>query len=609
MNRDAFLSAAARGGGASARAVGRAAVTSGRWTAFGLRGLFRLLKKLFFLLVGRGEGLGLTNGRLRIAMLAFGIVYLTIAGRMVQYAVAPDVGAVAKASQQVAAVSRPDIVDRNGQVLATDIKVSSLYAEPKNIIDVDEAVELLSGALPELNRDELRARLSTKKGFVWLKREVTPREQVAVFRLGIPGVGFIQENKRIYPNGDIVAHILGFADVDNKGIAGIEKYLDTSGMTAKAAAIAADGNRMEPIHLALDLKVQHAVRDELAAGMKKFKAIAGSAAIADVETGEILSLVSLPDYDPNNPVDALKPDRINRVNVGVFEMGSTMKALTIAMGLDSGKFNLQSRMDARAPLQYGRFRIHDFHPTNRVLTIPEVFVHSSNIGTARIALGMGVDAHKAFLAKMRQLNRLQTELPESARPILPPRWGELNTITISFGHGLAIAPIQSVMAVSALVNGGYLMTPTFMQRTAAEARSASVQVLKPSTSVAMRYLMRLNAEKGSAKKADVPGYRVGGKTGTAEKVVNGRYAKNKNLTAFTAVFPMDKPKYMMLVVLDEPQALPETHGFATSGWNVVPVGGKMVERIAPLLGVEPIYDAPPAQDLLASIGATVGAVR
>ncbi|GLK55877.1 cell division protein FtsI (penicillin-binding protein 3) [Methylopila capsulata] len=609
MNRDAFLSAVARGGGASARAVGRAAVTSGRWAVFGLRGLFRLLKKLFFLLVGRGEGLGLTNGRLRIAMLAFGIVYLTIVGRMVQYAVAPDVGAVAKASQQVAAISRPDIVDRNGQVLATDIKVSSLYAEPKNIIDVDEAVELLSGALPELNRDELRARLSTKKGFVWLKREVTPREQVAVFRLGIPGVGFIQENKRIYPNGDIVAHILGFADVDNKGIAGIEKYLDTSGMTAKAAAIAADGGRMEPIHLALDLKVQHAVRDELSAGMKKFKAIAGSAAIADVETGEIVSLVSLPDYDPNNPVDALKPDRINRVNVGVFEMGSTMKALTIAMGLDSGKFNLQSRMDARAPLQYGRFRIHDFHPTNRVLTIPEVFVHSSNIGTARIALGMGVEAHKAFLAKMRQLNRLQTELPESARPILPPRWGELNTITISFGHGLAIAPIQSVMAVSALVNGGYLMTPTFMQRTAAEARSASVQVLKPSTSVAMRYLMRLNAEKGSAKKADIPGYRVGGKTGTAEKVVNGRYAKNKNLTAFTAVFPMDKPKYMMLVVLDEPQALPETHGFATSGWNVVPVGGKMVERIAPLLGVEPIYDAPPAQDLLASIGATVGAVR
>lgn len=609
MNRDAFLSAAARGGAISVRALGRAAVASGRAIAFGARGLFRLSKTIFFLLVGRGEGLGLTNGRLRIAMLAFGLVYLTIVGRMVQYAVAPDVGAVAKASQQVAAISRPDIVDRNGQVLATDIKVSSLYAEPKNIIDVDEAVELLSGALPELNRDDLRARLSTKKGFVWLKREVTPREQVAVFRLGIPGVGFLQENKRIYPNGDIVAHILGFADIDNKGIAGIEKYLDTSGMTAKAAAIAADGGRMEPIHLALDLKVQHAVRDELAAGITKFKAIAGSAAIADVETGEIVSLVSLPDYDPNNPVDALKPDRINRVNVGVFEMGSTMKALTIAMGLDSGKFNLQSRMDARAPLQYGRFRIHDFHPTNRVLTIPEVFVHSSNIGTARIALGMGVEAHKAFLAKMRQLNRLQTELPESARPIVPPRWGELNTITISFGHGLAIAPIQSVMAVSALVNGGYLMTPTFMQRTAAEARADSVQVLKPSTSVAMRYLMRLNAEKGSAKKADIPGYRVGGKTGTAEKVVNGRYAKNKNLTAFTAVFPMDKPKYMMLVVLDEPKALPETHGFATSGWNVVPVGGKMVARVAPLLGVEPIYDAPPAQDLLASIGATVGAVR
>ncbi|RXF74374.1 penicillin-binding protein 2 [Hansschlegelia zhihuaiae] len=607
MNGQAALDGAFRGGAVAGVAAGRGLATVARWSWIAIKFCWRMARRTVRLLIGSGEGLGLTSGRLRLAAIAFGLIYLAIVARLVQYAVAPNLDTVERVAQAVAAVSRPDIVDRNGMVLATDVKVSSLYAEPKNIIDVDEAVDLLAQALPDLNQKDLRAKLSTKKGFVWLKREISPREQVAVFRLGIPGVAFVQENKRVYPNGAEVAHVLGFADVDNKGIAGIEKYFDTSGLTAAAAAAAGQGGRMAPIHMALDIRVQHAVRDELMAGMKKFKAIAASAAIADVETGEIVSLVSLPDYDPNNPTDALKPEAINRVNVGVFEMGSTMKAMTIAMALDSGKVSLQSRFDARGNLRYGRFTIHDFHPTRRILSVPEVFIHSSNIGTARIALTMGVDAHKAFLKKMGQLDRLQTELPESARPIVPYKWGELNTITISFGHGVAIAPIQSVMGVSALVNGGWLIKPTFLQRSLEEARASGTKVLKESTSTQMRYLMRLNAEKGSAKKADIPGYRVGGKTGTAEKVIGGRYSKTKNLTAFTAVFPMDKPRYMLLVVLDEPKSLPETHGFATSGWNVVPVGGKMVERVAPLLGVAPDYDAPPANALLGGI--PTGAVQ
>ena len=608
MNGQAALDGAFRAGAIAGDRLGRGLVVGARYGGVGARygwigakATWRGLRRLVRLMIGSGEGLGLTSGRLRLAAIGFGLVYAILVGRLLIYAVAPDVETIERVVRTASAISRPDIVDRNGTVLATDVKVSSLYAEPRNIIDVDEAVDLLGQALPGLNAKDLRARLSTKKGFVWLKREITPREQVAIFRLGIPGVGFVQENKRVYPNGPVVAHILGFADVDNKGIAGIEKYFDTSGMTAAAGQLAGKGGRMAPIHMALDLKVQHAVRDELIAGMKKFKAIAASAAIADVDTGEIVALVSLPDYDPNNPTDALKPEAINRINTGVFEMGSTMKAMTIAMGLDSGKVSLQSRFDARANLKYGRFTIHDFHPTRRILSVPEVFIHSSNIGTARIALSMGVEAHKAFLKKMGQLDRLQTELPESARPLVPARWGELNTITISFGHGVAIAPIQSVMGVSALVNGGWLMKPTFLQRTAEEARAVSTKVLKESTSTQMRYLMRLNAEKGSAKKADIPGYRVGGKTGTAEKVIGGRYSKTKNLTAFTAVFPMDKPRYMMLAVLDEPKALPETHGFATSGWNVVPVGGKMVERIAPLLNVEPDFDIGPANTLLGGI--------
>jgi cell division protein FtsI (penicillin-binding protein 3) len=274
-------------------------------------------------------------------------------------------------------------------------------------------------------------------------------------------------------------------------------------------------------------------------------------------------------------------------------MGSTFRALTLAMALDSGRVRMTDRFDATNPLRYGRFTIHDFHPQRRVLSVPEVFIHSSNIGTAKIALEVGVDGHKAFLRKMGLLDRLRTELPESAMPIVPERWGELNTVTISYGHGLSVTPLQTLMATAALVNGGLLIPPTFLKRDEEHASKLAKQVIKPHTSAQMRYLMRLNAEKGSAKKADVPGYRVGGKTGTAEKVVNGRYSNEKVMTAFTAVFPTDAPRYALLVMLDEPQPTKETHGFRTSGWNAAPVTGKIVARIAPLLGIKPDFDPPP----------------
>jgi cell division protein FtsI (penicillin-binding protein 3) len=312
----------------------------------------------------------------------------------------------------------------------------------------------------------------------------------------------------------------------------------------------------------------------------------------------------VPDYDPNNPRQALDPTRINRLTTGVFEMGSTFKALTIAMALDSGKVTLKSAFDARVPLQYGKHIIHDFHPQNRVLTVPEIFTYSSNIGTARMALSIGVENHKAFLKKVGQLERLRTELPESAEPLVPKRWGELNTVTIAFGHGLSVAPLQAMMAISALMNGGNLIPPTFLKRSEEEALAVAKRVIKPETSEKMRYLMRLNVEKGTATRADVKGYYVGGKTGTSEKVVGGRYSKTKVLTAFTAVLPADRPRYTLLIMLDEPQPIAETHGFATSGWNAVPVGGSVVARIAPLLGLEPRYDLMPSEKLiLASAGA------
>jgi cell division protein FtsI (penicillin-binding protein 3) len=278
--------------------------------------------------------------------------------------------------------------------------------------------------------------------------------------------------------------------------------------------------------------------------------------------------------------------------VGVYEMGSTFKVLTNAMALDSGKVTINSTFDARENLHFGRFTIHDFHGTHRVLTLPEVFIHSSNIGTGRMALAVGVDAHKAFLKKLGQLDRMRTELPESAMPIVPSHWSELNTVTISYGHGIAVTPLQAVAAVGALINGGILLRPTFLKRSADEAQKDGMRVIKPETSEAIRYIMRLNAAVGSAKKAEIPGYFVGGKTGTAEKVVHGRYDHTRLFTTFMAALPMDRPRYLFVTIYDEPQPSPETHGYATAAYNAGETTGRMVERIAPVLGVPMQFEPP-----------------
>ena len=526
-------------------------------------------------------------------------IYSVIALRLVMFAEQSDGhGARRSVGQDAVATARPDILDRNGQILATDVKAPSLFAEPRKLIDVDEAEELLTAVLPDLDANEVRDRLSSKRGFVWLKREITPKQQQEIHRLGIPGVGFLTENKRVYPNGPVVSHEIGHVNIDNQGIAGIEKWLDGQGLAALHMAGLATDRLQKPVNLALDLRVQFALRDELVAAREKFKAKAASGVVLNVNTGEVVALVSEPDYDPNNPREANDPTRINRLTTGVYEMGSSFKVFTVAMALDSGKATLSSTFDASHPLHYGRFAIHDYEPMHRALSVPEIFTYSSNIGAARMALAVGVQGHQAFLKKMGQLDRLRTELPESAEPIVPKHWGELNTVTIAFGHGLSVAPLQAVMGIAATLNGGRLIPPTFLKRSESEANALAKQVLKPETSRAMRYLMRLNAEKGTATKANVDGYYIGGKTGTAEKVVNGRYSKHKLLTDFMAVLPADKPKYLMMIMLDEPQATPETHGFATAGWNAAPTAAKVIARIAPLLDLEPRFDLPKADQLI-----------
>src|SRR6516164_7186480 len=545
-----------------------------------------------------------TRARIGLAVLIFALGYAVIATRLVMFAAVPEGHGSRRAiGQDAVATARPDILDRNGEILATDVRAPSLFGEPQRIIDLDEAVELLTAAVPDLDGPELRDRLGSKRRFVWLKREITPSQRGEIHRLGVPGLGFMEENKRVYPNGPLVSHVIGHVNVDNQGIAGIEKWLDRNGLAdLHLAGLATDRLQM-PVELSIDLRAQNALRDELVKARDKYKAKAAAGLLTDVRTDEIIALVSVPDYDPNNPREALDPSRINRLTTGVFEMGSTFKALTLAMALDSGKVSLRDSFDARFPLQYGKHTIHDYHAQNRVLTVPEVFTYSSNIGAAKMALKLGVEYHKRFLRKVGQLDRLRTELPESAEPLVPRQWGELNTVTIAFGHGLSVAPLQAMMAIGALMNGGNLIPPTFRKRTEQEALAVATRVIKPETSEKMRYLMRLNVEKGTATKAEVEGYYVGGKTGTAEKVVAGRYSKTKVLTSFTAVLPADKPRYILLIMLDEPQGLPETHGFTTSGWNAVPVGGEVISRIAPLLGLEPRFDLAPSDKLiLASAG-------
>jgi len=324
----------------------------------------RLIRSLLY---GRNvDRAAKARARVGLAILAFAAIYAVIGGRLVMFAIGADAhGARQAAARDAIATARPDIIDRNGEILATDVKAPSLFAEPRRLIDTDEATELLTATLPDLDAAEVRDRLSSRKGFVWLKRDITPQQQLEIHRLGIPGVGFLRENKRVYPTGNEVAHLIGLVNIDNQGIAGMEKWLDNNGLADLHRAGFATDRLQQPIELSVDLPVEHALRDELQKAKEKFHAKAASGLVTNVRTGEVVAMVSLPDFDPNNPKEAHDPDRINRLTTGVYEMGSTFKAFTLAMALDSGKYDLNSMWDARAPLHYGRFAIHDDEPKGR----------------------------------------------------------------------------------------------------------------------------------------------------------------------------------------------------------------------------------------------------
>lgn len=381
---------------------------------------------------------------------------------------------------------------------------------------------------------------------------------------------------------------MGLTNIDNQGISGLEKYIDDQGLADLQASGLAVAKDLKPVRLSIDLRVQHIVRDEISRAMEKYHAIAAGAVVFNAKTGEVVAMASVPDYDPNNPYNAHDKDRLNRMSAGTYEMGSTIKSFTTAMALDSGKVTLESRFDASRPITIGNQTIRDFHGKGRVLTVPEVFIYSSNIGSAREADVVGIEGHREFLHRMGLLKRMNTELPEVARPSEPKVWKKVHSITIAFGHGMSTTPLQTAVAAAALMNGGKLIDPTFLPRTQEEADAVAKQVIDPKTSENMRYLYRLNAEKGSGKRAEVPGYRVGGKTGTAEKVVNGRYSSSVRFNAFLAAFPMDDPQYIVLSIIDEPK--PEKPGMAaTSGLNAAPIVANIIRRSASLLGVKPEF--------------------
>jgi cell division protein FtsI (penicillin-binding protein 3) len=541
------------------------------------------------------------GSRVRLAMVCFTALFLLIGGRLAFLGLAElPPSAAWRSAQDAVAATRPDILDRNGEILATDIRSVSLFAEPRKVVDADEAVELLSTLLPDLGNADTRHKLASKAGFVWLKRELSPSLERPIHDLGLPGVGFLVEKQRFYPGGAVAGHILGLVNIDNQGIAGVEKTIDGRGLSDLHALGFAQTRNLEPVRLSIDLRVQHVVRDELTRAMERYRSIAAVGIVLDVDTGEVIAMHSLPEVDPNIPSQALEKDRMNRATAGVFEMGSVFKMFTIASALEAGTASFNSTVDASRPITIGRHTIRDFHGKGRVLSVPEVFIYSSNIGTGRLALQLGPTRQQQFFRDFGFLTKLKTDIPEVGAPIVPHQWKEITAVTTSFGHGLSVSPMQTAAAGAAIVNGGRYIPPTFFARTRADADQVTTRILSEQTSLAMRTMFRMNVEKGSGRRAEVKGYFVGGKTGTAEKVVNGRYSKEKNRNSFLAAFPMDKPRYLVLVVIDEPKPDPKTGGGRTAGMNAAPTVSAIIRRAGPLLGVEPRFTDPAAGPLLVS---------
>ncbi len=471
---------------------------------------------------------------------------------------------------------RADIVDRHGILLATSLSVPSLYADPSEVLNAKAAVDSLKTVLFDLNEGKTLTKLEQKKRFVWLKRGLTPEQQLKINALGIPGFHFQQEDRRFYPQGRLGSHIIGFSGTDAVGLSGVEKQFD---------GILRDGS--EPLTLSLDVRIQHILREEVSRQIESFKAIGGAGVLLNANSGEVLGMVSLPDFDPAFIKGAASDAKFNRTTLGVYEMGSTFKIFNTALALDSGSATLKSGYDATKPIRIARHTINDYHPKKRWLSVPEIFMYSSNIGSARMADEFGALAQKAFMKKLGFFDKLAIELPERASPIFPSLWRRVHTMTISYGHGIAVSPLHLTSGVATIVNGGIRWPVTILKRSGVH-RAVGKQIISAKTSLDMRRILRLVVENGTGKKASANGYLVGGKTGTAEKqAAQGGYAKKLRLSSFVGAFPIHDPKYVVLVMVDEPKGNKSSFGFATGGWVAAPAVKRIISRSAPLLGIHP----------------------
>ena len=538
-------------------------------------------------LVGqRRQILSMMHQRLMLGMLLYAGIVAIIALRLL-YLAAFGVHSGEQAGIPTLIPDRGDIIDRDGEPLARTINAWSIAIHPDKVIGDKLALAgKLAQVMPEHSEADYFAMLKSGKPFIYLQRRASPDLVQAVNAIGEPGIEIQREPVRLYPQTTLAAHVIGFSNIDGHGAYGIERAFDKQ--------LSDPATRGAPVQLSISMKVQQALEHELSDAMAHFSAIGAAGVVMDVHTGEVLAMTSLPAMNPNAPGQVTPDQMFNRATQGVYELGSTFKPFTLAMALDSGTvrgpgqmFNCPKVLPA-----YGHL-VHDTHPFGRMCSVAEIMMESSNIGMAQIADQLGTTRQQAWLRKMGFLSPVEIELKERGRPLTPRSWGPFETMTVGFGQGIAVAPLQLAMGYATLFDGGVYHPPTILKIGPNHPLSPGRRVFTADTSYRMRSLLRLVVMRGTGKKADALGYRVGGKTGTAQKVINGRYSQTVNITSFAGVFPMDDPRYVIVVMLDEPKATPETFGFTTAGWNVAPVVSGTVSRIAPMLGVQPNLNREP----------------
>lgn len=535
---------------------------------------------------GRSEHLERARSRMMLMGGVFSVLYLLMAARAFDLSVLQvyDVSGpvrfadvprdVPPAELEAPSVLRGKVYDRNGLVLASSLPMVSLSADPALILDPAKVADGLVKIFPDLSRAELLEMLSSqKRRFAWVARNITPEQQAAVLRLGQPGLVFQDSLRRIYPQGALGETIVGYSDIDGNGLAGIERGL------------AGPLTQGKDVHLAMDVRLQNILHRETARAISEFSAKAGAGVIMDVKTGEVLAGVSLPDFNPHDAGNASNDQRFNRLTLGVYELGSLFKIFSTASFLDRDPRGMDAKFDATQPIKVGRFKISDYHAQNRVLSVPEVFMYSSNIGAALMGQAVGNDGLEDFYRDLGLLDPMELSVREVGKPQVPSPWRDVNTLTAAFGHGLSTTPLQAMAGVASIVNGGTRVKPRLIKEDRAPAPGS--RVVSEKTSRDMRELMRLVVTKGTGEKADVAGYELGGKTGTAEKAVNGRYDKKALISSFVGVFPVSDPRYLVFIMVDEPRGNKQSFGYATAGWVAAPAVARTVEAMTAVLDMPP----------------------